>query len=291
MTRNGTARLVWLYAGHDAGVCGRYRAAPVLWLLGYPASRRWPAAWRRSPWLSRWAPPSNTPDPGPVLGPLCCITGVSSRGVAQPRAASTRPQASITVATDSALTGRIGAMPLRGWALAARGQGEEGRARSRRAWRPAGARVARDGPYHLALLAEVSTQVGQTAAGLEALADALATVDQSTARLVGGGVASAGANCCCGTQGDRQGRRKPRCSGPWTWPAARRPSRWSCGAVMSLSRLWQQQGKRAEACGCWHRSTVGSPRALTPPTCRRQRSCWRSCPRVGLHDDSHPTKR
>ena len=27
---------IWLYAGHDAGVCGRYRAAPVLWLLGYP---------------------------------------------------------------------------------------------------------------------------------------------------------------------------------------------------------------------------------------------------------------
>ena len=27
---------------------------------------------------------------------------------------------------------------------------------------------------------------------------------------------------------------------------------------------------------CWHRSTAGSPRALTPPTCRTPKRCWRS---------------
>ena len=37
-------------------------------------------------------------------------------------------------------------------------------------------------------------------------------------------------------------------------------------AAMSLSRLWQQQGKRDEAYNCWRRSTAGSPRALTRPT-------------------------
>ena len=26
----------WLYSGHDPGACCRYRAAPALWLLGYP---------------------------------------------------------------------------------------------------------------------------------------------------------------------------------------------------------------------------------------------------------------
>ena len=30
------------------------------------------------------------------------------------------------------------------------------------------------------------------------------------------------------------------------WPASRR-SRWSCGRRLSLARLWQRQGKRAEA--------------------------------------------
>jgi predicted ATPase len=34
-------------------------------------------------------------------------------------------------------------------------------------------------------------------------------------------------------------------SRPSPWPAASRPGRGSCG--LSLSRLWQQQGKRAEA--------------------------------------------
>jgi predicted ATPase len=43
-------------------------------------------------------------------------------------------------------------------------------------------RAARDRPYHLALLAKASAQVGQTAAGLEALTETLATVTQSAAR-------------------------------------------------------------------------------------------------------------
>ena len=42
-------------------------------------------------------------------------------------------------------------------------------------------------------------------------------------------------------------RRKPASSRPSTWPATSRPSRGSCGPPLSLSRLWQQQGKRAEA--------------------------------------------
>ena len=31
-----TATHAALYSGHDPGVCCRYRAAPALWLLGYP---------------------------------------------------------------------------------------------------------------------------------------------------------------------------------------------------------------------------------------------------------------
>ena len=46
-------------------------------------------------------------------------------------------------------------------------------------------------------------------------------------------------------------------------------------AAMSLARLWQQQGKRAEAPSCWRRSTAGSRKVLTRRTCRRPRHCWR----------------
>ena len=74
-------------------------------------------------------------------------------------------------------------MPLRGWALAASGHGEEGERRSSRAWPPTGRRGRpRDRPYYLALLAEVSAQVGQTTEGLEAVAEALATVAKSAVR-------------------------------------------------------------------------------------------------------------
>ena len=51
---------------------------------------------------------------------------------------------------------------------------------------------------------------------------------------------------------------------------------WELRAALSLSRLWQQQGKRAEARELLARSTAGSPRGLTPPTSRRPGRCWRT---------------
>ena len=44
-------------------------------------------------------------------------------------------------------------------------------------------------------------------------------------------------------------------------------------AAMHLSRLWQPQGKRAEACELLAPSLGGSRRALTPPTSRKPRHC------------------
>jgi len=46
--------------------------------------------------------------------------------------------------------------------------------------------------------------------------------------------------------GQRMVEAETGCSAPWTSPAARRRSRWSCGP-MSLSRFWHQAGKRQEA--------------------------------------------
>ena len=51
----------------------------------------------------------------------------------------------------------------------------------------------------------------------------------------------------CGSRGRRRRRRKPGCSGPWTSPAARKQKSLELRAAISLSRLWQQQGKQAEA--------------------------------------------
>ena len=48
-------------------------------------------------------------------------------------------------------------------------------------------------------------------------------------------------------------------------------------AAMSLSRLWQRQGKRIEATTLLAEVYSGSRRGLTPPTCKKPRRCWRSC--------------
>ena len=53
---------------------------------------------------------------------------------------------------------------------------------------------------------------------------------------------------------------------------------WELRAAVSLSRLWQQQGKQDEAQQLLGPSIAGSPRVLTPPTCRRQRRCWETRP-------------
>src|SRR5262249_56251028 len=102
-------------------------------------------------------------------------------------------------------------------------------------------------PFHLALLAEVCAQVGQTAAGLEALAEALATLAKSGVRwweaelhrlrgelLLQHAVPQPGEAEACFHQ---------------ALAIARRQQAKSCAlrAAMSLSRLWQQQGMRMEA--------------------------------------------
>src|SRR5712691_10608187 len=155
----------------------------------------------------------------------------------------------MTIATDqgfSELFARV--TPLRGWALTACGHGEEGRAQIQQglaAYQATGA--TRDRPYNLALLAEASAQEGQTTEGLEALAEALATLPKSGARwweaelyrlrgelLLQHAVAQPGEAEASFQQALAVARRQQAKS-------------LELRAVMSLSRLWQRQGKREEA--------------------------------------------
>jgi predicted ATPase len=138
------------------------------------------------------------------------------------------------------------ATPLRGWALAARGHGEEGITQIRLAVYRA-MRSPRDRPYHLALLAEAFAQGGQTAEGLEALAEALTTLPTSGARwweaelhrlrgalLLQHAVAQPGEAEACFQQALAVARHQQAKS-------------LELRAAMSLALLWQQQGKRVEA--------------------------------------------
>jgi predicted ATPase/class 3 adenylate cyclase len=230
-----------LYSGHDPGVCCRYRAAPSLWLLGYPdqAVASSQAALALAQQIAH-----------PLSLALALLWAAMLYHFRQ-EAPLTQAcaEALITIAAEHGFSQQVTEVtPLRGWALAMSGHGEEGLSQLQQglaAYRATGA--ARDRPYHLALLAEASAQAGQTTEGLEALAEALATLAQSGVlwweaelhRLKGElllqhAVAQPGEAEACFQQALAVARRQQAQS-------------LELRAAMSLARLWQGQGKRSEA--------------------------------------------
>jgi predicted ATPase len=135
-----------------------------------------------------------------------------------------------------------------GWALAVQGQGEAGLAQMRQgmtAVLATGQTLSR--PLGLVLLAEAAEHVGQVEEGLRLLAEALTAFEASgrgdmlaeTYRLHGKLLLrqavpdAAQAEACF-----QQALAVARCQ---------QAKSWELRAAMSLSRLWQQQGKNKEA--------------------------------------------
>ena len=137
---------------------------------------------------------------------------------------------------------------MRGWALAMQGQREEGRAQVHRgnaAFRAIGA--ALQVPYFCTLLAEVCDHLGHTEEGLQALAEAHTLVEQHEERYWEAEVYRLRGVLLLRQPGTPQAEAEA-----WLQRAldvARRQEAKSLElrAAMSLARLWQQQGKRAEA--------------------------------------------
>jgi class 3 adenylate cyclase/predicted ATPase len=140
----------------------------------------------------------------------------------------------------------------RGWALTEQGQVQEGLEQLRQglgAWQATGAVLNQT--YFLALLAEGYEKVGQREEGLNVLTEALAAVDKTGERYyeaelyrlkgeltlqseVHSLTASRKAAEVCFHQALEVARQQSAKS-------------WELRATMSLARLWQQQGKKAEA--------------------------------------------
>ena len=137
---------------------------------------------------------------------------------------------------------------LRGWALAMQGQGEEGIAQVRQgiaAWRATGAALGV--PYFCTVLAEVCDHLDHPEDGLQALAEAHTLVEQQEERwweaeisrlrgvlLLKNPVMQQEEAEACFQQALEIARRQQAKS-------------LELRAAMSLSRLWQRQGKRDEA--------------------------------------------
>jgi predicted ATPase/DNA-binding winged helix-turn-helix (wHTH) protein len=244
-------------ADHAPGVsCGNYLAL-VLWQRGYLDQARRQSAATLALAHARTLPFSQA-------GACSFATQLQQccRDVAM---AHTQATATITLCQRYGFAQFLGiAQVTYGWTLAAQGQPEAGLALMQQglvAEQAVGAEVAR--PYCLALLAEVYAQQGQPEAGLAALAEGLAML-----RRIGAYWYEAELHRLYGTllmQADTPQsplvRGVPHTASPAppaeaaeahlyrAWHIARHQEAKSLElrAAVSLARLWQQQGKGAEA--------------------------------------------
>jgi predicted ATPase len=227
--------------GHDPGVFCRTYAALTLWLLGYPAQ----ALTRLHEALALAHELSH---PFSLAWARCVAAWVSQLRRDVP-AVHTQAEAAVALSTEQGfpLWAALGTI-LRGWALAMQAQDEEGMVQIRQgiaARRATGAALTI--PYFCTVLADVCNRLGHTEEGLQALAEAHTLVEQHEERWWEAEV--------CRLRGVvllRQPGTPPAEAEAWLQRAldvARRQEARSLElrAAMSLSRLWQSQGKRAEA--------------------------------------------
>jgi predicted ATPase len=232
--------LAFLY-GQDLAVVCRAWAALALWLLGYPAQalERSDEALTLARELAHLSSLAYALDWAAMLHRLR----------REAKAVRERAAAAITLSTEQGLTAFLAWGTIQhGWSLAAQGQGAEGMAQIRQGvatFQATGIQAYQ--PYHLALLAEAYARAGQGEEGLPVLAEALMMVHNTGERnyeaelyrlkgelLLQHATGSSEAAATCFHQALDIARRQQAKS-------------LELRAAMSLSRLWQQQGKRAEA--------------------------------------------
>jgi TOMM system kinase/cyclase fusion protein len=226
-----------LLYGQDPGATSLYYAALALWYLGYPdqALQRGQQAVTLAQELAH-----------------TMTLGFALEGVAElyqfrreVRRTQERAEALMTLSTEQRFAfWSVSATVLRGWALAEQGQGAEGIAQIREglaAWQAMGEALYQ--PRFRALLAEIYGNVGQPEAGLSMLADVLADVhstglcycEAELYRLKGELLLQ---------QAAERGGEAEACFRQALDVARRQEAKLlELRAAMSLSRLWQHQGK------------------------------------------------
>jgi len=162
--------------GEDAGVLCQSFAAWTLWCLGYPdqgLTRSHEVVTRAQQMASPFS-----------LAFALGLSAVFHSFRREVRLTQERAEAAISLATDQGFPlWRARGAVLRDWALVQQGQTKEELEQmyqSLQAFRATGAELAR--PYYLALLAETHGAMGQPAAGLAVLAEALTLTDTTGTR-------------------------------------------------------------------------------------------------------------
>jgi predicted ATPase len=237
--------LAFVY-GTDSGVACRLFAALVLCFLGYPDQ-----ALKRSHEAITLAQELSHPY---SLSFALQFTADLHQFRREWHLAQERAEAAMALSAEQGFAQALSQAAIRrGWALAEQGQGEEGIAQIRQGltgYRETGAKLT--GPYFLALLAEAYGRGGHVAEGLRAVAEALAAVDKTGEHFYEAelyrleGILTLQSKV-------QSPRSKVEKDVEESFHKAIEIARqqqaksWELRATMSLARLWQQQGKRAEA--------------------------------------------
>ena len=132
--------------------------------------------------------------------------------------------------------------------MAAQGQAEEGIAQLQQglaAWRAIGTKLGL--PAILLLLAEAYGKAGQVEVGLQTLAEALALVDQTQERVYEAELYRLQGELLLARSAEHYAEAETCFRQALDVARHQQAKSWELRAATSLSRLWQQQGKRVEA--------------------------------------------
>jgi adenylate cyclase len=158
-------------------------------------------------------------------------------------------EALIALATEQGMTLRAaqGAL-LRGWTLAMQGEADGGLAQMRQAlsaYRATGAALSLS--WFLGMLAEACGHAGQIEEGLHALDEALAHVDKAGERWYEAELHRLKGELLCRYTTVQEAQAETCFQQALAVARGQGAKWWELRAALSLSRLWQRQGRRAEA--------------------------------------------
>jgi predicted ATPase len=229
--------------GQDLGVLCRSFAAMVIWVLGYPDQSLQSIREALTLAQERTHPFSMTR--AFHLNSAALVHQCRREG----QAVQEHAEALIALSTEQSFPhwlpyGTI----LRGWALTAQGKGAEGIAQMRQglaAYQATRSELNR--PYLLSLLAEAYGKVGQPEEGLTVLIEALALVDSTGERYWEAELHRRKGELLLMQQGQKVGEAEECFRQALDIARRQQAKSLELRAAMSLSRLWQQQGKQEEA--------------------------------------------
>jgi predicted ATPase len=226
--------------GNDTEVCCRAFVAEALWVLGYRDQAR-----QRIEEALAWAQE--------LAHPFSLV--IALRHAArlhqfrrEPHSAHERAEAAIALSQEQGFMQFLAdATILRGWALAEQGQVAEGLAQLRQgvaAWQATGAHQR---SYHATWLAGAYGKVGQPEAGLRVLTEALAAVEATRERFAEAELSRLTGELLLAQSAEHHAAAETCYQQALAVARRQQAKSWELRAAMSLSRLWQQQDKRAEA--------------------------------------------